>query len=209
MGRDFLHLQRGNYLLHIYTRTDNVSVNANLIVYSSIPVNLTYRKENYELSGYKKKMAETIFLNSQNNMEKLMNTDRVFSKFIWDGFRGILVFISDEPAKVKITVLIKEEYRRKIKFEHSDQYEEIVFLKPGSKKIVSFVKFISNDVGNFYSIAIHKQENYQYPNPMMKKTSSNQSNHSPIQNYPSSSNTPRTGELQSSPFKKQEYDNYE
>ena len=61
-------------------------------------------------------MAETIFLNNQNNLEKLMNTERVFSKFIWDGFRGILAFKSEEPARVKITVLIKEEYRRKIKF---------------------------------------------------------------------------------------------
>ena len=61
-GHDFLKLQRGNYLLHIYTKTDNVSVNANLIVYSSIPINLTYRKENYELSSYKRRMAENIFL---------------------------------------------------------------------------------------------------------------------------------------------------
>ena len=43
-GYDFLKLKRGNYLLHIYTKTDNVAVNANLITYSNIPINMTYRK---------------------------------------------------------------------------------------------------------------------------------------------------------------------
>ena len=56
-GYDFLRLQRGNYLLHIYTKTDNVSINANLITYSNIPINMTYRKENYELSSYKRRMT--------------------------------------------------------------------------------------------------------------------------------------------------------
>lgn len=57
MSREFLNLPRGNYLLHIYTKTENVSVNSNLIVYSSSPISLTYRKENYELNTYKKKMV--------------------------------------------------------------------------------------------------------------------------------------------------------
>jgi len=61
-GYDFLKLKKGNYLLHIYTKTDNVSVNANLITYSNIPINMTYRRENYELSSYKRRMTESIFL---------------------------------------------------------------------------------------------------------------------------------------------------
>ena len=45
-----------------------------------------------------------------------MFTERVYSKFVWDGFRGILAFKNEEESKVKITILIKEEYRKKIKF---------------------------------------------------------------------------------------------
>lgn len=115
-GRDFLRLSRGNYLLHIYTKTDNVSVNSNLIVYSSSPVNLTYRKENFELSTYKRRMIETVFLQHNKELEKCQFVDRVYSKFIWDGFRGILAFKNEETVRIKITVLIKTEYRRKIKF---------------------------------------------------------------------------------------------
>ena len=35
---------------------------------------------------------------------------------------------------------------------------ETLILKPNSRKIVSFVKFISTDVGNFYSITISLQK---------------------------------------------------
>jgi len=35
---------------------------------------------------------------------------------VWDGFRGILAFKNEEAGKAKVVVLIKEEYRRKIKF---------------------------------------------------------------------------------------------
>ena len=33
-------------------------------------------------------------------------------------------------------------------------FQEIIYLKPNSNKIISFVKFISTDVGNFYSLNI-------------------------------------------------------
>ena len=41
---ELMKLTKGNYLLHILAKTENISINANLIVYSNIPVNLTYRK---------------------------------------------------------------------------------------------------------------------------------------------------------------------
>jgi len=105
-GHDFLKLQRGNYLLHIYTKTDNVSVNGNLIVYSSAPLSLTYRKENYELSSYKRRMAESIFLQNYKELEKCIHADKVFNRFIWDGFRGILAFKNEEKVRIKVTILI-------------------------------------------------------------------------------------------------------
>ena len=116
MGRDTLKLQRGNYLLHVYTKTENVSVNANVIIYSSVPIIMTYRKENFELNSYKRRMAEHIFLQNNKSLEKCLNFDRVYTKFIWDGFRGILAFKNEDTSRVKISILIKEEYRKKIKF---------------------------------------------------------------------------------------------
>jgi hypothetical protein len=105
-------------------------------------------------------MAENIFFTKKQELEKCPHTERVYSKFLWDGFRGILAYKNEEQVRIKIIVLIKEEYRRKIKFEHSEQFEEIIFLKPGSKKMISFVKFIATDVGNFYSqnISFLKQD---------------------------------------------------
>lgn len=61
-------------------------------------------------------MVEDVFLQKNSELNKCMFTERVYSKFIWDGFRGILAFKSDEPVRIKITLLIKTEYRRKIKF---------------------------------------------------------------------------------------------
>lgn len=106
------------------------------------------------------KMIENVFLQHNKQLEKCPFTEGLYSKFIWDGFRGILAFKSEEPVRIKVTLLIKAEYRRKIKFEHTEQYEDSIFMKPHSSKTVSFVKFTDNEVGNFYeqSISYLKQD---------------------------------------------------
>ena len=60
-----------------------------------MPISMTYRKQNYELSSYKRKMIQSIFFSSNKAYEKCLHTDKVYNKFIWDGFRGILGFKND------------------------------------------------------------------------------------------------------------------
>ena len=61
---------------------------------------------------------------------------------------------------------------------------ETLILKPNSRKIISFVKFISTDVGNFYSITISLQKDLiENGSPMRRPaTTPNQVDNSPNYN---------------------------
>ena len=77
-------------------------------MYSNFPLSLTYRKENFELISYKRKMVEDIFLQYHQELSKCTATHRVYSRFIWDGFRGIMAVKNEEKARLKLKLLIKE-----------------------------------------------------------------------------------------------------
>jgi hypothetical protein len=111
----------GDYYLHIYSQSDKPSVTANIIIYSEHEVSLLFRKENSELSDIKRAMVLNTFnqraVRSNKPLEEFAECYNVRSKFIWDGFRGILCLIcSNKVIRSTVRIEILPEYRRKIKF---------------------------------------------------------------------------------------------
>ena len=81
-----------------------------------------------------------------------------------------------------------------------------MFLKPESKKMISFVKFIVTDVGNFYTLNI----SYLKQDVMMQGMQPSHHHHAHHQQNmpytPHSSNINSTTGITDSPFKMDPYD---
>lgn len=59
-GRQFFNLKEGTYLLHIYVISSQ-RVKANIVSHSDCVMNLSYRRESYDLNEHKLRMISHTF----------------------------------------------------------------------------------------------------------------------------------------------------